>query len=99
MLNRLTNRVLDAGAVPSGHGSKLAKVLGDTATVESADRGDPVHQAVAEQIDRLLECDRAVREDAPDSIHQMRVATRQIRNLLQASGDDFGPDRRCMDSG
>jgi CHAD domain-containing protein len=90
LLNRLANRVLDAGAVPSGHGSKLAKVLGDTATVESADRGDPVHQAVAEQIDRLLECDRAVREDAPDSIHQMRVATRQIRSLLQASGDDFG---------
>lgn len=89
LLNRLTNRVLDAGAVPSGHGSKLAKVLGDTAA-ESADRDDPVHQAVAEQIDRLLEADRAVREDAPDAVHQMRVATRQIRSLLQASGDDFG---------
>ena len=90
LLNRLTNRVLDAGGVPAGHGSKLAKVLGTTASGGSVDHRDPVHQAVADQIDRLLECDRAVREDAPDAVHQMRVATRQIRSLLQASGYDFG---------
>ncbi|HPZ93712.1 MAG: CYTH and CHAD domain-containing protein [Mycobacterium sp.] len=90
LLNRLTNRVLDAGGVPSDHGSKLAKTLGDTAPSPAADLSDPVHQAVAEQIERLLVCDRAVREDAPDSVHQMRVTTRQIRSLLQASGDDFG---------
>jgi len=90
LLDRLAERALDAGASPAGHGSKLAKVLGNTAPAESVDHADPVHRAVAGQIDRLLECDRAVRQDAPDSVHQMRVATRQIRSLLQASGGDFG---------
>ena len=30
LLNRLSNRLLDAGAAPAGHGSKLARVLGET---------------------------------------------------------------------
>ena len=51
---------------------------------------DPVHRAVAEQVDELLEWDRAVRADAYDSVHQMRVTTRKIRSLLQASEESFG---------
>lgn len=90
LLERLTNRVLDAGGVPAGHASKLARVLGEHPGRDTPPPADPVHRAVAEQIDRLLECDRAVREDADDAVHQMRVATRQIRSLLQASGDEFG---------
>ena len=31
LLNRLSNRLLDAGAAPAGHGSKLARVLGEHA--------------------------------------------------------------------
>ena len=93
LLDRLTNRLLDAGAVPAGHGSKLARVL------EGADEpgqrvekppSDPVHRAVAEQVEHLLVWDRAVRADVVDSIHQMRVTTRKIRSLLQASTDAFG---------
>ena len=34
--------------------------------------------------------DRAVRADAYDSVHQMRVTTRKIRSLLQASEGAFG---------
>lgn len=100
LLERLTNRVLDAGGVPSRHGSKLAKVLGSAddpaqtgraaGSAESPGTDDPVHRAVAVQVRRLLESDRAVRDDAWDSVHQMRVATRQIRSLLQASRDAFG---------
>ncbi len=90
ILARLCNRLLDAGAVPAGHGSKLAKVLGDAAPQRSEPPSDPVHRAVAEQVERLLEWDRAVRADAYDSVHQMRVATRQIRSLLQAAEDAFG---------
>ena len=88
LLARLANRLTDAGAVPAGHVSKLAKTLGDVASPEVP--GDPLHRAVAEQIVRLLESDRAVRADTEDAVHQMRVATRQIRSLLQASAGSFG---------
>jgi CHAD domain-containing protein len=49
-----------------------------------------VHRAVAEQVDELVKWDRAVRADVYDSVHQMRVTTRKIRSLLQASEDAFG---------
>jgi CHAD domain-containing protein len=89
LLNRLSNRLLDAGAAPAGHGSKLAHVLGETPK-SSETPADPLHRAVAEQIDQLLVWDRAVRADAPDSVHQMRVTTRKLRSLLRDSQDSFG---------
>ena len=49
-----------------------------------------MHRAVAEQVEQLLVWDRAVRADAYDSVHQMRVTTRKIRSLLQASEGAFG---------
>ncbi len=92
-LDRLTNRLLDAGAAPAGHGSKLARVL-DAATgappTPAEPPADPVHRAVAEQVGELVEWDRAVRTDTYDSVHQMRVTTRKIRSLLQASEGAFG---------
>ena len=88
-LERLGHRLHDAGAVPAAHGSKLAKTLG-TAAPRREVPSDPVHRAVAEQISLLLEWDRAVRADADDAVHQMRVTIRQIRSLLQASETDFG---------
>lgn len=95
LLKRLGNRLLDAGAKPAGHGSKLAKVLDDAASPAQAPQKpapsqDPVHQAVAEQVEQLLVWDRAVRADVYDSVHQMRVTTRKIRSLLQASEEAFG---------
>ena len=95
LLDRLANRLLDAGALPAGHGSKLARVLADAAGRRrriraAATRTDPIHRAVAEQVDQLVEWDRAVRADVYDSVHQMRVTTRKIRSLLQASEGAFG---------
>ncbi|SBS77919.1 conserved hypothetical protein [uncultured Mycobacterium sp.] len=94
LLQRLANRLLDAGAAPAGHGSKLAKVLDTAGSLPEApdepESSDPVHRAVAEQVDALLVWDRAVRADTYDSVHQMRVTTRKIRSLLQASEDSFG---------
>ncbi|MHA3021006.1 CYTH and CHAD domain-containing protein [Mycobacterium sp. BMJ-28] len=82
VLERLANRLLDAGAAPAGHGSKLARVL-DVAVPERAPAStDPVHRAITENVEALLEWDRAVRGDAWDSVHQMRVTTRKIRSLL-----------------
>jgi CHAD domain-containing protein len=91
LLDRLSNRLLDAGAEPAGHGSKLARVLGTTSQSNGTQPPtDPVHRAVAEQIDQLLVWDRAVRADVPDAVHQMRVTTRKIRSLLRDSQDSFG---------
>lgn len=92
LLDRLTHRLLDAGAAPAGHGSKLARVLNREAEATDAvtPPSDPVHRAVAEQVEQLVEWDRAVRADVYDSVHQMRVTTRKIRSLLQASEGAFG---------
>ncbi|MDT5091230.1 MAG: hypothetical protein QOH60_593 [Mycobacterium sp.] len=92
LMGRLANRLLDAGAQPAGHGSKLARVLDQSAPAEGAEPEieDPVHRAVAEEIDNLLTWDRAVRADVYDSIHQMRVTTRKIRSLLQSAESAFG---------
>jgi CHAD domain-containing protein len=93
LFDRLTNRLLDAGAAPAGHGSKLARVLesaGAQQDEESEPPSDPVHRAVAEQVEQLLVWDRAVRADVYDSVHQMRVTTRKIRSLLQATEGAFG---------
>ena len=84
----MSAHLLDAGAHKAAHASKLGKVLGARTAVTP--HADPVHRAVAEQVERLIEWDRAVRADAEDAVHQMRVATRQIRSLLQASEDAFG---------
>jgi CHAD domain-containing protein len=89
LLNRLSNRLLDAGAAPAGHASKLARVLGTTAEPNGTRPADPVHRAVQEQVDELLVWDRAVRADADDAVHQMRVTIRKIRSLLADSQDSF----------
>jgi CHAD domain-containing protein len=92
LLDRLSNRLLDAGATPSRHASKLARVLGDAGLQPDTQAmpADPLRRAVAEQVDQLLDWDRAVRADVDDAVHQMRVATRKIRSLLRASPDSFG---------
>lgn len=92
VLKRLAHRVHDAGGRPAGHGSKLAKVLGETTPTRPEPPSDPVHRAVAEQVAQLLAWDREVRADADDAVHQMRVTIRQIRSLLQASEEEFGLD-------
>ena len=95
LMDRLSNRLFDAGAEPAGHGSKLARVIdGDDSDDQDDEPGapsiDPVRRAIAEQVDELLVWDRAVRADAWDSVHQMRVVTRKLRSLLQASEGSFG---------
>ncbi|MDG4666394.1 CYTH and CHAD domain-containing protein [Mycobacterium sp. 236(2023)] len=98
--DRLTNRLLDAGAAPAGHGSKLARVLASSKpeSEDDSEEGavepvpastDPARRAVAKNIAELIEWDRAVRSDVWDSVHQMRVTTRKIRSLLQSSEGSF----------
>ncbi|PRC41619.1 CHAD domain-containing protein [Mycobacterium sp. ITM-2017-0098] len=107
VFDRLSNRLLDAGAVPAAQGSKLARVLAAatsesegtseseaTSESEGADEApaaptDAVRRAVSQHIGELIDWDRAVRSNAWDSVHQMRVTTRKIRSLLQSSEGSF----------
>ncbi len=89
LMEKLCNRLRDAGARPAGHGSKLARVL-DTPSGDADRPAEKLHRALAEQIDELLVWDRAVRAEADDAVHQMRVTARRIRSLLQAAPDSFG---------
>jgi CHAD domain-containing protein len=91
LLDTLCDRLLDAGAKPAGHGSKLARVLHTSHSSDNAGRStDPLHRALAEQLDELLTWDRAVRAETTDAVHQMRVTARKIRSVLQAAPDSFG---------
>jgi CHAD domain-containing protein len=87
LMEQVSKRLVDGGAKPAGVGSKLARVLG---TSPKGLPAGPLHRAMAEQIGELLVWDRAVRADTDDPVHQMRVTTRKIRSLLQASPASFG---------
>ncbi|MEU7632738.1 CHAD domain-containing protein [Nocardia sp. NPDC049220] len=43
-------------------------------------------------MDRLLAAEPEVRRDAPDSVHQMRVATRRLRSVLRSYRKLFGKE-------
>ncbi|BAD56493.1 CHAD domain-containing protein [Nocardia farcinica] len=49
-----------------------------------SDAGSALAAALAADIDRLLAAEPEVRADAPDSVHQMRVATRRLRSVLKS---------------
>ena len=48
--------------------------------------GDHVLAYVRDQRDAILELDPAVRQDAYDSVHRMRVATRRLRSTFRSYG-------------
>jgi CHAD domain-containing protein len=87
LLDRLSQRLLDAGATPAGHGSKLARVLAAAAPEEQP--AEPTQSAVAELVTELITWDRAVRADVDDAVHQMRVTTRKLRSLLKDSAEPW----------
>lgn len=90
LLKRLSKRLRESGATPARHASKLARILGPSAPPSPGAAEDPLRGAPAQQVEKLVECDRAVRVDATDSVHQMGVAARTIRSLLQSAPDLFG---------
>ncbi|MDQ4033223.1 MAG: CYTH and CHAD domain-containing protein [Actinomycetota bacterium] len=94
LLDRIERRLLKAGAQRAGSASKLGRLLADrmppsvaTPTPASArTAGDVVLAYLWEQVERLRRYDPLVRQDAPDAVHQMRVAARRMRSALQAFG-------------
>jgi CHAD domain-containing protein len=93
-LDAVSRRLQAAGLTPSQSSSKLARVLADVPDPLRASTPDEMNRAgratagavvldhLREQVDQLIMRDRAARSDEPDAVHQMRVATRQLRSAL-----------------
>ncbi|MCQ9369870.1 CYTH and CHAD domain-containing protein [Corynebacterium sp. 35RC1] len=100
ILNQAREALLNAGAVPSQSPSKLVSALGASERNAPhppglAELEDPAAQSVLESLARnvetIVQMDPKVRRDEWDSIHQMRVATRELRSHLSAFADMFAP--------
>jgi CHAD domain-containing protein len=95
-LDKVEKRLRKAGIRPSASASKLARALAETAPHQrraSAPAGEPVTASdhvlayVRAQRDAIVELDPAVRRDAEDSVHSMRVATRRLRSTFKSYGE------------
>lgn len=95
LLHEATSLLINRGARKSASSSKLATALGDSAAaapvppymntdgLEEDSPAKAVVDSLRVQRDRLVEWDPKVRNDEWDSVHQMRVATRELRSLLE----------------
>lgn len=95
LLATATTVLIGAGARKSASPSKLVAALGDSINnapvpdyvrALSIDEDSPaaaVVRALQANRDKLIEFDPKVRNDEWDSVHQMRVATRELRSHLQ----------------
>ncbi|MFJ8712036.1 CHAD domain-containing protein [Streptomyces violaceus] len=96
LLDKVEKRLRKAGVRPSASASKLARALAETVPAKkrpSASTGKPVTAGdhvlayVRTQRDAIVELDPAVRRDAEDSVHSMRVATRRLRSTFKSFGN------------
>ncbi|HYZ09570.1 MAG TPA: CYTH and CHAD domain-containing protein [Pseudonocardiaceae bacterium] len=94
LLDRVEERLFKAGVRRSDAGSKLARLLAERLPGRApaprlgrqATVGEVVLAYLREQADAIQWGDPAVRQDIPDAVHKMRVATRRMRSALQAYG-------------
>ncbi|MDW4905802.1 CYTH and CHAD domain-containing protein [Streptomyces sp. ADMS] len=93
VLDKVEKRLRKAGVRPSKSTSKLARALTETKgghprpKDEPADpvtAGDHVLAYVRAQRDAIVGLDPAVRQDAEESVHDMRVATRRLRSTFKS---------------
>ena len=96
LINQATSFLISAGARKSSSPSKLATALGDSLKTaplpphlqseQSLDDDSAAATVVASlrnQRDAIVGWDPRVRADEADSVHQMRVSTREMRSLLE----------------
>ncbi|MGI5425789.1 CHAD domain-containing protein [Streptomyces sp. CA-179760] len=104
LLDKVEKRLRKAGVRPSASASKLARALAETVPAKkrpAASAGKPVTAGdhvlayVRTQRDAVVELDPAVRRDAEDSVHSMRVATRRLRSTFKSFGEVL--DREVTD--
>ena len=107
LIRQATSFFISAGARKSSSPSKLATALGQSVNTAplpphlvspGLDEDSPaaaVVNALRAQRDLIVAWDPKVRADEYDSVHQMRVATREMRSLLETfegilEGDELG---------
>jgi CHAD domain-containing protein len=86
------------GLRPAAYAAKLERVLGTSLPPRSPEpelsRSSPAHEVVmaylGKHVQALTSLDPMVRGDRPDSVHQMRVATRRLRSTLRTFGAVIG---------
>jgi CHAD domain-containing protein len=89
LLAAADSRLRKAGLRSPGRAAKLERALADrlpaAAPRPPADgrAGEVVLAYLVEQAEALKAYDPQVRREAPDSVHQMRVASRRLRSVLQ----------------
>jgi inorganic triphosphatase YgiF len=71
-------------AQAQANGSAVALASPDRPASRRAPAGDVIMAYLATQAARLKALDALLRRNAPDSVHQMRVAARRLRSTLQA---------------
>ncbi|MFD7817260.1 CHAD domain-containing protein [Streptomyces sp. NPDC059785] len=95
-LDKAGKHLRKAGLHRSASPSKLAKALAETGSrtkprkhehAEPVTAGDHVLAYLRAQRHAVIELDPAVRLDAPDSVHRMRVATRRMRSTFRSFGN------------
>ncbi|APT82243.1 CYTH and CHAD domain-containing protein [Corynebacterium ammoniagenes] len=110
-IHSATQQFIAAGARVSASPSKLASALGDsienaplpasmrTADVDKKSPAAAVVKALAANRDKLVAYDPKVRADEWDSIHQMRVATRELRSHMETfHGIIGGPEIKHIEA-
>jgi len=93
LLDRIERRLLKVGAQRASSASKLGRLLAERLPDTTRPRPGAARSAGAvvlayleDQARQLRRYDPLVRRDAPDAVHQMRVAARRMRSALQAFG-------------
>ena len=103
LLKKIDTRLRRAGARPAATAAKLQRALAGRLPAGGAARepppltghspaGEVVLGYVRDQVAAIWRYDPLVRRDAPDAVHQMRVATRRARSALQAFGSIIDRD-------
>ncbi|MGC4996511.1 CHAD domain-containing protein [Streptomyces sp. DT195] len=100
LLDAVEERLGAAGVRPSKASSKVAEALRRTGgsrarsgrAAEPVTAGDHVLAHLREQREAILARDPGVRRDLPDSVHQMRVATRRLRSAFRSFRSVLDPD-------
>ncbi|MFK5646911.1 CHAD domain-containing protein [Ornithinimicrobium sp. LYQ121] len=91
LLDAITARLEDQGIQVSDSPSKLSRALGDRPDRAARGEGptpqdpaaDVLHAYLAAQLATILGREDDVRNDVPDAVHKVRVATRRLRSALR----------------
>ncbi|MGH3902082.1 MAG: CHAD domain-containing protein [Pseudonocardiaceae bacterium] len=101
LLDRVERRLGKAGIRRSSSASKLARLLGDRWPVPTpspavdakSSAGRAVLAYLGGHTEEITRYDPLVRQQVPDAVHRMRVATRRTRSALQVFGKLIERDR------